>query len=114
MQQDIHLELSSFELSQVDEQEVLELTDAEVKILQKKKQVWLHIAQRDPESIFQDFQYGGLAKSRDEFGKNYVMSVFFEALKQKPHLAFVYLDTYKSWKDEQGMPIVKKILRFAI
>jgi hypothetical protein len=43
-----------------------------------------------------------------------VFEILAEAAKNKPELAFIYLDNYKDRKDENDKPIVKDLLKIAI
>ena len=35
-------------------------------------------------------------------------------MNEKPELIFNYIDTFKDWKDQNGKPILKSLLEFAI
>lgn len=92
----------------------LELPEAELERLAKKKQYWLSIAKENPDLVFQTFDYSPLKKLTDEYGNSYVFEVFATAVKEKPDLAFTQLSTYQDWRDEHGKSIIKPLLKVAI
>ena len=61
----------------------LELPEAELERLAKKKQYWLSIAKENPDLVFQTFDYSPLKKLTDEYGNSYVFEVFATAVKEK-------------------------------
>ena len=94
--------------------EKIDVPDEEMQFLLKKKERWYGLAHDDPERIFESFQTSSLTRLTDEYWNNYVFEILAEATKNKPELAFIYLDNYKDWKDQDWKSIVKDLLRIAI
>lgn len=92
----------------------LNLPEAELQRLAKKKKYWLSIAKETPDLVFQTFDYSPLKKLTDEYGDSYVFEVLATAVNEKPELAFTQLATYQDWKDTQGKTILKALLKVAI
>lgn len=92
----------------------LDLPEAELQRLARKKQYRLSIAKENPDLVFQTFDYSPLKKLTDEYGNPYVFEVFSTAVTEKPDLAFTQLSIYQNRKNNEGKTIVKDLLKVAI
>ncbi len=98
----------------VKSNEIIDVPKEELDFLIKKKERWYGLAYDDPERIFESFKTSSLTRLTDEYWNSYVFEILAEAAKNKPELAFIYLDNYKDRKDENDKPIVKDLLKIAI
>jgi len=92
----------------------LNVSEEELKFLIKRKELWFAWAKEDPERVFSSLKTSWLETLTDEYGNNYWYEVLYEAISNKPELAFRYINSYKDWKDETGNTMVTPLLQLAI